>query len=317
MTTLRNVLSRSDQTAAGPRSTVLLHENPPLDPLPLLEQERQPRQRKPSPGLAARFKALGFGKETKSTSPSPSERVGRIPEDQIRQLEINHQLHRTHLEHSPRRGRGGSAASSSPLTPQLTGGSSNGVTAGDSRVIEVGTRRSISRARSDHQAMTTHAEQVDMDSQKYRLPDHTNGNGTKAMSDTKQAHIERDIPLDDETSESPPPPLAKDTPPGGTTPGEFTGDASSYFNPFGLQRAGSIYTLSRVSFANQLAQLTSLQLPDAESLSTKVSAIPTSKAASRALMGAAEQIRSWISKASEVIAGLDGEDDVEWASTLR
>jgi hypothetical protein len=160
--------------------------------------------------------------------------------------------------------------------------------------------------------MTTFAEHVDMDSQKYRLPEHTNGNGTKAMSDTKQAHIERYIPPDD--GESPPPPIAKDTPPGGTTPGEFTADASSYFNPFGMQRANSIYTLSRVSFASQLAQLTSLQLPDAESLSTKVSAIPTSKAASRALMGAADQIRSWISKASEVISGLDGEDDVEWAA---
>jgi hypothetical protein len=160
--------------------------------------------------------------------------------------------------------------------------------------------------------MTTHAEQVEMDSQKYRLPDHTNGNGTKAMSDTKQAHIERYIPPEED--ESPPPPITKDTPPTGTAPSEFTGDVSSYFNPFGLQRAGSVYTLSRVSFANQLAQLTSLQLPDAESLSTKVSAIPTSKAASKALMGAAEQIRSWISKASEVIAGLDGEDDVEWAA---
>ena len=152
-----------------------------------------------------------------------------------------------------------------------------------------------------------------MDSQKYRLPDHTNGNGTKAMADTKQAHIERYVPPEDE-DESPPPPLAKDTPPTGTTPSEFAGDVSSYFNPFGLQRTGSIYTLSRVSFADQLAQLTSLQLPDAESLSTKVSAIPTSKAASKALMGAAEQIRSWVSKASEVIAGLDGEDDVEWAA---
>jgi hypothetical protein len=173
-----------------------------------------------------------------------------------------------------------------------------------SRLLEGGTRAPSSSA---GKTMATQTGQIEMDSQKYRLPDHTNGNGTKAMSDTKQAHIERYIPP--EESESPPPPISKDTP-----PGELAGDVSSYFNPFGLQRTGSIYTLSRVSFANQLAQLTSLQLPDAESLSTKVSAIPTSKAASKALMGAAEQIRSWISKASEVIAGLDGEDDVEWAA---
>lgn len=147
--------------------------------------------------------------------------------------------------------------------------------------------------------------------QKYRLPEHVNGNGTKALSDTKQAHFDRlNSPAD---LDIPPPPIAKDTPPGGTTPSDFFADGS-YFNPFGLQRTGSIYTLSRVSFANQLAQLTSLQLPDAESLSTKVTAIPNSKAASKALMGAAEQIRSWIQKASEVISGLDGEDDVEWAA---
>jgi hypothetical protein len=153
----------------------------------------------------------------------------------------------------------------------------------------------------------------DLDSQKYRLPEHTNMNGTKAMSETKQAHLTRDLPPES-PEESPPPPISKDSPAEGTTPGEFTGDPSSYFNPFGLHRAGSIYTLSRVSFANQLAQLTSLQLPDADSLSTKISAIPTSKVAARALTGAAEQIRSWISKASEVISGLDGEDDIEWAA---
>lgn len=165
-------------------------------------------------------------------------------------------------------------------------------------------------ASSGDRTMTTLAEQVDLDSQKYRLPEHTNGNGTKAMADTKQAHIERYQP----DGSMPPTPISKHTPPGGNTPGEFTSDPSSYFNPFGLQRAGSIYTLSRVSFSSQLAQLTSLQLPDAELLSTKVSAIPTSKAAASALTGAAEQIRSWISKASEVISGLDSEDDVEWAA---
>lgn len=322
--TFRDVLSRSSSAKARPWST-LLQENPLLDPsstqhepsTTLLDQDqRQPRQRKPSPGLAARFKALGFGKDSKSTSPSPSsERIGRIPEDQIRQLDNNHLANRPSPSNSQPRGRAWSGASTSGhLTPQLTGGCPSEFLAGDSRVFEGGTRRPLSVSSFEENIMNTLAEQADMDSQKYRLPEHTNGNGTKAMSDTKQAHIGRDIPPDEDGSESPPPPVIKNTPPGGTTPGEFTGDISSYFNPFGLQRAGSIYTLSRVSFANQLAQLTSLQLPDAESLSTKVSAIPTSKAASRALMGAAEQIRSWISKASEVIAGLDGEDDVEWAA---
>ena len=325
MTVLRDALSRSDSTSflrPRPRSELLSSSNDlhqlkgnsgNSSPSPPSSKPRQAR--KPSPGLAARLKALGFGKDTnKSTSPSTSNDrtpVGRIPDDQIRQIDHIHRANSTHSAAVPRRGRAWSGTSGR-LTPQVTGGSYNDIIAGDSRVFEGGTRRRSSAASSDDRTMTTHAEQVEMDSQKYRLPDHTNGNGTKAMSDTKQAHIERYIPPDG--TESPPPPLAKDTPPGGTAPGEFTGDVSSYFNPFGLQRAGSIYTLSRVSFASQLAQLTSLQLPDAESLSTKVSAIPTSKAASIALMGAAEQIRSWISKASEVIAGLDGEDDVEWAA---
>ncbi|KAL5320857.1 hypothetical protein ACEPPN_011667 [Leptodophora sp. 'Broadleaf-Isolate-01'] len=279
--------------------------------------QRKPRQaRKPSPGLAARLKALGFGKDsnepTLHRSPS-NDRIGRIPEDQIQKLDLIHRANSVKSAKSPSfqpRGRAWSGTSGL-LTPQVTGGSYTEIPPVDLRVLEGGTRRPSSSASSRDREMTTHAEPIDMDSQKYRLPEHTNGNGTKAMSETKQAHIERDIPPDDET---PPPPIAKDTPPGGTTPAEFQGDASAFFNPFGLQRTGSIYTLSRVSFANQLAQLTSLQLPDAESLSTKVSAIPTSKSASKALMGAAEQIRSWISKASEVVSGLDGEDDVEWAA---
>lgn len=257
---------------------------------------------------------MGFGKDsTTSKSRSPStDRIGRIPEHQIRELDHIHQTNSAQTTIIQPRGRAWSGASGR-LTPQVTGGSYNESITSDSRPFERGTRqRAYSTASSGDRAMTTYAHPtVDMDSQKYRLPEHTNGNGTKAMSETKQAHIERYIPPDEET---PPPPISKDTPPAGTTPSEFSGDASPFFNPLGLQRAGSIYTLSRVSFANQLAQLTSLQLPDAELLSTKVSAIPTSKAASKALMGAAEQIRSWILKASEVVSGLDGEDDVEWAA---
>jgi hypothetical protein len=275
--------------------------------------------RRPSPGLAARLKALGFGSNSskpKSTSLSPaSDQVGRIPEDQLRQLD---HIHRTKSLNSgvvPRRGRAWSGGSGH-LTPQLTGGSFHeplNIGEDIARVFEGGSRRDSSVASSGDRMMTTYAERGDMDTQKYRLPEHTNGNGTKAMSATKQAHFERDHPLPEEI-EIPPPPISKDAPPSVTTPGEPSDDVPSYFNPSGLQRTQSIYTLSRASFANQLAQLTSLQLPDAESLSTKVSAIPTSKYASKALMGAAEQIRSWIFKASEVVSGLGGEDDVEWAA---
>lgn len=88
----------------------------------------------------------------------------------------------------------------------------------------------------------------------------------------------------------------------------------SYFSPFRASRANSIYSISRVSFANQLSQLTSLNLPNASSLSTSISSIPTAPEAVTTLSGAAEQIRRWLQKASEVLVGLDAEDDVEWAA---
>nr|POE93368.1 hypothetical protein CFP56_19380 [Quercus suber] len=81
-----------------------------------------------------------------------------------------------------------------------------------------------------------------------------------------------------------------------------------------LSRAGSIYTLSRVSLAAQLSQLTSMHLPDANSLAKRISEIPTSKQAAKILSDASEQIRVWIKKASEVLSGLDAEDDAEWAA---
>ncbi len=158
-----------------------------------------------------------------------------------------------------------------------------------------------------------------MDTHKYRLPDHTNGNGVKVQLETREEHLARDTRPPPSPDLPVPPP--KDTPPlpqgVAIQPGAFDAfnpDAVSYFNPLGLQRPGSIYTLSRASFQNQLAQLTSIQLPDAESLSSKVSAIPTAHAAAKALINAAEQIRGWIYKATEVIGGLEGDDDVEWAA---
>lgn len=339
MTVLKEALSRSD-SFLRPRSEYISSPGRQSDDstpsTPDKDQERKPRAlRKPSPGLAARLAALGFGKDpdtnsTTTTTTSPAERIGRIPEDHIRQLDHLHRANST-SSHIHRRGRAWSG-SIGLLTPQVTGGSFketnlreiNISDISDTRVPDSTTHSTPpSLASFGNQDMTTNVDLIGMDSQKYRLPEHTNGNGTKAMADIKQAHIERNIPPvrdieippppihDDEI---PPPPPAKDTPPGATTPSESSNDVPSYFNPFGHQRAGSVYTLSRASFASQLAQLTSLQLPDAASLSTKISAIPSSKSASKALMGAAEQIRSWISKASDVVSGLDGEDDVEWAA---
>ena len=88
---------------------------------------------------------------------------------------------------------------------------------------------------------------------------------------------------------------------------------SDFLSP-SLSRANSIYTLGRVSLQGQLSHLTSLQLPDANSLAKRVSDIPSSIEATKALSNASEQIRIWISKASDVLNGLNAEDDVEWAA---
>ena len=45
-----------------------------------------------------------------------------------------------------------------------------------------------------------------------------------------------------------------------------------------------------------------------------ISSIVNAPTAVRALIGAAEQIEKWMNKASDVLNGLDAEDDVEWAA---
>ncbi|KAK6948476.1 hypothetical protein Daesc_010243 [Daldinia eschscholtzii] len=278
--------------------------------------------RRPSPGLAARLKALGFGNQRQASSlpssPSHEQQIGRLPEDQLRLLDQKHQVNSTELV-VERRGRPWKGAGT-PL--QLLRSKSSRDSFRKKSTNEEEEPVSIVQAESSPKPELlpeiSEAPPLEMDTNKYRLPDHTNGNGTKAQLDTRREHIERDcqapkLELVDD-SDTPPPLPPKDTPPTSATPADFTSDLPNYFNPLGLQRAGSIYTISRASFSNQLAQLTALQLPDAELLSSKVAAIPTAQAAAKALLGAAEQIRSWIAKASEVIGGLDSDDDVEWAA---
>ncbi|KAL9057795.1 MAG: hypothetical protein Q9162_002136 [Coniocarpon cinnabarinum] len=96
--------------------------------------------------------------------------------------------------------------------------------------------------------------------------------------------------------------------------GADTDSFYSHFRSRNLSRTNSIYSISRVSFTNQITQLTSISLPDANSLSGSISAIQTAPKASRALNDAAGQIQAWINKASEVLDGLDARDDIDWAA---
>ncbi|RDA94401.1 hypothetical protein CP533_2265 [Ophiocordyceps camponoti-saundersi (nom. inval.)] len=274
---------RGSLTSALSAPSLLTH-SPPVQEATLtpLTPRLRPHStaRKPSPGLAARLRALGFGSSTKKTSPPAAlrpETVGRLDEDQLRQL---HDKLRAASPLGPivsKRGRPWKGPGEGP-TP-LPSPSSSAPT---------------------------------MDTQKCRTPEHTNGNGTKISIDTRRDIIDPPSP-DHDLPPSPPP---KDTPPHSSDvddSSDYVPGLGSYFTS-GRERPGSIYTLSRASFANQLAQLTSLQLPDAESLSSKVSAIRNAQVAAKALINAADQIRSWIFKAHDVISGLDGEDDVEWAA---
>ena len=95
-------------------------------------------------------------------------------------------------------------------------------------------------------------------------------------------------------------------------------DAESYFNSLKtlqpLSRTGSVSSLTRLSLSTQLSQLTSLVLPDASSLSTSISSIPTATAAAATLFTAADLMGAWLKKANEVLKDLNAEDDAEWAA---
>ena len=111
--------------------------------------------------------------------------------------------------------------------------------------------------------------------------------------------------------DGPPTPPPKDNP---SFVFHSSSDLESFFSPLRSSRTNSIYTLSRASFSSQLSQLTSLHLPQASSLSSSITAVPTAAGAVIALTHAATQIQQWIQKAAEVLRGLDAEDDVEWAA---
>ncbi|OAP58428.1 hypothetical protein AYL99_07518 [Fonsecaea erecta] len=95
---------------------------------------------------------------------------------------------------------------------------------------------------------------------------------------------------------------------------EPSSDAGSFVIPDSLSRSNSVFSFSRASFSSQIASLTSINIPQAESLAATVSTLPSARKAVRAISTAAEQIQSWIKKALKVLENLEAEDDVEWAA---
>jgi hypothetical protein len=109
---------------------------------------------------------------------------------------------------------------------------------------------------------------------------------------------------------APPVPAKDSSNSGSVTPG----NEDPSFRPGALTRTTSTFSFSRASFSSQLSALTSITLPQAESLAASIAAIPTASKAIKTLAGAAAQIQTWTDKASKVLKDLDADDDIDWAA---
>jgi hypothetical protein len=299
-----------------------------------------------SPGLLARMKFLNQINDNNNKSAVD---VGRIEEDRLRRLDEFRKARSLEVERrgTAWTGKAGQAAAETPLVPQSTGES-------------VPTLVTEPDFDSDHSSVVSTSDkllpseseaEIELDLQKYRLPDVTKSE--KALSGTitaaepepapapapapaptpapapptepeptvAPAEPEPIAPADPEPMAAPTPP-PKDTPPlPAPVPDEEPSvlddnngiDIESYFQKRHYPRAGSIYTLSKASFTNQIQQLTSMKLPPT-TIASEITALPTSIQAGRALHKAANDIRLWVSKTKEVLSGLDADDDVEWAA---
>lgn len=91
-------------------------------------------------------------------------------------------------------------------------------------------------------------------------------------------------------------------------------DAGSFVIPEALSRSNSVYSFSRAPFQNQIASLSSMNLPSAETLAASIKSLSSAKKAVKTLNAAAEQIQLWTKKALKVLENLDADEDVEWAA---
>ncbi|KAF1979888.1 KAR9-domain-containing protein [Bimuria novae-zelandiae CBS 107.79] len=294
-------LSPARSTAASPK-----RPEPALDSTTKLA-------RNVSPGLLARMKFLNQHQAPEPARGASPAQIGRIAQHKIRELD---EFHRDRRNVSiERRGTAWSGTSSqvgTPLIPQLTGESVPALAMDTSPPSSFESNRSSFVSTSDR-VLPSDSEAGDLneDTQKYRLPDITK---TKSLS---QAVTETGASSDTELDRPPTPP-PKDTPPAAEASvldSDNDGiNVEAYFHQRHFSRTDSIYTLSRASFTNQIQQLTSIKLPPPNSLTSEIRALPSSTAAGRALHSAANSIKQWMTKAAEVLSGLDAEDDVEWAA---
>ncbi|WPH00466.1 karyogamy protein [Acrodontium crateriforme] len=307
---LRPVVANCTKNNLQPPTRSTSVTTPPPEP---------PPKRRLAPGLSLRLRLLEE-QQQKNQADNRQTNIGRISEEQIKDLEA---LHRKQVIDGRRRGRAwtGLLETAMPIPGgvRLDGRPAVSEPEGDSSVMESDVSSIISI--SDRIVASESEDDRDefQDNCKYRMPDigktrlhirtkdplspsprHRRGDSTPTTPRTHSA-ANADSPLKYES-------------PRYSRHSSADNVSDSEFMSSGLSRSGSIYTISRVSFTGQLSQLTSMRLPDANTLAKIVCSIPTAKEAAKTLADASEQINLWISKASDVLEGLNAEDDVEWAA---
>ncbi|KAL2819678.1 hypothetical protein BJX63DRAFT_418657 [Aspergillus granulosus] len=273
--------------------------------------------RRLSPGLAARVKLLDGSAKTTSAARNYGA-VGRIPEEHLKELDSLHQNLSIKVEKKGRAWHGTQLIDKLHNKHQLQQ-SALDVPEPDADCIP-GSEQDIPAPPSDRDVTPEEEEAEDTPPTMSvvesapaplgpQLGDSNVEDQAEPQTDFEKFIRETSIR---EAGDAPPPPPPKDSPP--PPQSSTSSHTQSYFNPRGLQRTESIYSFSRSSFSNQIQQLTSITLPQPSSLAASIASISNAPNAVKALTGAAEQIQIWIRKASDVLSGLDAEDDVEWAA---
>lgn len=283
--------------------------------------------RRLSPGLAARVKFLDSNQKNSNGSGRNPSAIGRIPQEHIKELDNLHRNFSIKIERKGRSWNGLSADNHEDNYHKSNKGQQQTFSPGhlgDSLMEDPVYDPNPTAPLSPEQPFESLPPSSPERSAAEPLPtvEEIDQPTTTAMPSAEPTMAPLDIePKQDEKTdfekyiqsteenEAKPPPPPKDSP-----PPLSSAASSSSFNPFGLHRTESIYSFSRASFSNQLSQLTSISLPQPSSLESSITQIPNAPKAVRALTGASDQIQVWIKKASDVLSGMDAEDDVEWAA---
>ncbi|KAK0336275.1 hypothetical protein LTR94_009443 [Friedmanniomyces endolithicus] len=273
----------------------------PLRTTSLRLQHPRPNRRL-APGLELRLQQLEELKRRRERERRRQSSIGRIPEEQLAELERLHGAARQAIEVTRR----GNTYSGPPVrvpmpaaggvrldgAPMLSEAENSVLGSDASSIISISERLAASDTEEEDEAAFAYEGAFEPDA---ALAETKNGHVYAHDTDLWASRIQNATTLFSAKS--------------------CNGNGSdSDIISTGISRTGSIYSLSRVSFTGQLSQLTNMRLPDADSLAKRISSIPSSTEAAKVLSDAAEQIRMWVSKASEVLGGLDGQDDVEWAA---